>query len=158
MSLNVKKSKILCLKGSASCESGHSVEVVSQQKDFEVIISRNLSWSDNCSRRTTTAWRSFWFLRRNCSHKANPVIKLNAYVGCVVPDLTYGFQVWYASKNDLQLLERVQRKATAWIFGKDADYKQRLLKLNLLPVLLYLELPNYTIFYYSTQNAKTSML
>ena len=93
MSLNVEKSKTLCLKGSASFEAGDSLEVVSQQKDLGVIISRNLSWSDNCSRRTTKAWRSFWFLKRNSSHKANPVTKLNAYFGYVVPVLTYASQV-----------------------------------------------------------------
>ena len=34
MSLNVKKSKILCPKGSTSCETGGSVEVVQRQKDL----------------------------------------------------------------------------------------------------------------------------
>ena len=41
---------------------------------------------------------------------------------------------------------RVQRKATAWICGIDADYKQRLLKLNALPVSLYLELHDILFF------------
>ena len=40
----------------------------------------------------------------------------------------------------------MQRKATAWICGKDADYKQRLLKLNMLPVSLYLELHDILFF------------
>ena len=146
MSLNVQKSKILFLKGSASCESGDSLELVSQQKDLGLIISRNLSWSDICSQKKTKARRSFWFLKRNCSHKANPVTKLNAYVGYVVPVLTYASQVGNASKTDLKSLERVQRKATAWICGNDADYKQRLLKLNVLPVSLYLELHHILFF------------
>ena len=146
MSLNVQKSKLLFLKGSASCKSGDSLELVSQQKDLGVIISRNLSWSDICSRRKTKACRSFWFLKRNCSHKANPVTKLNAFVGYVVPVLTYASQVWNASKTDLKSLERVQRKATAGICGTDADYKQRLLKLNVLPVSLYLELHHILFF------------
>ena len=50
MSLNVEKSKILYMKGGASCESGYSLEL-SQQKDLGVIISGNLSLSDYCSRR-----------------------------------------------------------------------------------------------------------
>ena len=60
--------------------------------------------------------------------------------------LTFTAQVWYASKTDLKLLEIVQRKATAWICGKDVDYKQRLLKLNVLPVSLYLKLHDIQFF------------
>ena len=66
MSTNVKKSKIFCLKGSFSCEFGDSLEMVPQQKDPGVIQSRNLSYSDNCSRKITKAWQSFWLLKRNC--------------------------------------------------------------------------------------------
>ena len=44
------------------------------------------------------------------------------------------------------MLEREKRKATAWICGKDADYKQRLLKLNILLVSLDLKLHDIIIF------------
>ena len=62
MSLNVDKSKILCLKGKTLTNSDSDVlETVEAQKDLGVIISRNLSWSDNCSMRMSKAWRAFFF-------------------------------------------------------------------------------------------------
>ena len=40
----------------------------------------------------------------------------------------------------------MQREATVWMWGKDAYYKQRKLKLNILPTSLYLELHDILFF------------
>ena len=93
MSLNVDKSKILCLKGKSLTNSDSDVlETVEAQKDLGVIISRNLSWSDNCSMRISKAWGAFYFLKRNCSTTSNIYTKLNGYIGYVVPVISYASQ------------------------------------------------------------------
>ena len=40
----------------------------------------------------------------------------------------------------MEQLERVQKLATKWILGTSSHYKERLQKLNLLPLSLYIEL------------------
>ena len=50
--------------------------------------------------------------------------KLNAYIGYVVPVLTYASQVWYPSKTDMKSIEKIQQKATKWICGGNDEYHQ----------------------------------
>ena len=154
MSLNVDKSKILCLKGKSLTNSDSDVlETVEAQKDLGIIISRNLSWSDNCSMRISKAWRAFYFLKRNCSTTSNIYTKLNGYIGYVVPVISYASQTWYPSKIEQKQLERVQRKATSWMCGKTMDYKQRLTMLDILPLTMYLELHDI-LFFRAVRNEK----
>ena len=48
--------------------------------------------------------------------------------------------MWYQSKCDLVLIERIQKSATKWIIGSSLTYKERLIKLKNLPLYLYFEL------------------
>ena len=66
--------------------------------------------------------------------------KLNAYIGYVVPILTYASQVWYPSKTDMKSIERIQHKATKWICGGKDEYHQRLEILKILPLSMYMEM------------------
>ena len=119
--------------------------------DLGEIISRNFSWSDKFSQRTAKAWRSFWFLKRNCLHKANPVTKLNAYVGYVVRVQTYASQVWNASKTDLKWLERVKAKSLHGYAEKKLTTNSE--NYNSM-YCLYRCVSNHTMFYSSRQCAK----
>ena len=66
--------------------------------------------------------------------------KLNAYIGYVVPVLTYASQVWYPSKTDMKSIEKIQQKATKWICGGNDEYHQRLETLKILPLSMYMEM------------------
>ena len=52
--------------------------------------------------------------------------KLKAYIGYVVPVLTYTSQVWYPSKTDKKSIEKIQHKAMKWICSGNDEYHQRL--------------------------------
>ena len=67
--------------------------------------------------------------------------------------LCYGSQVWVpqSSSRDILLLERIQRRATKFIFKYQADayvsYKERLVKLNLLPLSYWFEYLDLVYFF-----------
>ena len=103
-------------------------------------MSPNLSWSANCIRRTTKAWKAFCTLKRNVSSRTSMETKLNAYKGYVVPVLTYASQVWNPWKTDLKSIEKIQHKATKWIWSGNDEYHQRLEKLKILPLSMYMEM------------------
>jgi hypothetical protein len=59
----------------------------------------------------------------------------------VLPILSYASSAWYPNVSGMRSIESTQRKATKWIIGDyDLDYKKRLLRTNILPLSLYLEL------------------
>ena len=57
-----------------------------------------------------------------------------------MPILTCCSQVFYPSVSALKKLEKIQKHATIWFYGYNDKYKARLLRCNLLPVSLYIEL------------------
>ena len=103
-------------------------------------MSQNLSWSANCQRRTTKAWKAFYTLKRNVSSRTSMETKLNAYIGYVVQVLSFASQVWYPSKTDMKSIEKIQHKAKRWIWVENDEYHQRLETLNILPLSMYMEM------------------
>ena len=66
-----------------------------------------------------------------------------------MPIVSYGAALWKPSKGYLTLLESVQRKAMAWIFKTSNSvlpYKEKLQKINILPLSLYQELHVVLLF------------
>ena len=119
MVLNMGKSKALRIKGNTEPVSSKGVKLgtVNSQKDLGVIMTKNISWNENIKRRTGKAWRAFFNLKRNISCYANLETKLNAYVGYVVPVISYASQVWYPSKTEMREIERVQQKDKKLLHG-----------------------------------------
>ena len=48
--------------------------------------------------------------------------------------------MWYPSKCDPVLIERTQKSARKWIIGSSRTYKERLIKLKILPLSFHFEL------------------
>ena len=65
---------------------------------------------------------------------------MNAYTGYVVPIAVYASQTWLPNKGNLTEFEKVQHHATKWIIGSDLSYQNRLIKLHILPLSLYVEI------------------
>ena len=104
-------------------------------------MATKLSWKANIKKRCSKAWKAFYFLKRNISNLASQTTKLNAYVGYVIPVISYASQAWFANKTESKDIERIQRKATSWIISNwEISYKQRLTTLKLLPLSYYFEL------------------
>ena len=104
-------------------------------------MATKLSWKANIKKRCSKAWKAFYFLKRNILNLASQTTKLNAYVGYVIPVISYDSQAWFANKTESKDIERIQRKATSWIISNwEISYKQRLTTLKLLPLSYYFEL------------------
>ena len=52
----------------------------------------------------------------------------------IIPVLLFGSSCWYANKESLRALERVQEKALNWINGRKS-YPINCVECNLLPLL-----------------------
>ena len=89
-------------------------------------------------------------MKRNISDLSSKITKLNAYVGYVLPILTYASQAGMPNKTNKQELERIQKFATNWILGSTEPYKTRLTNLILLPLCMYIEL-HYLLYLLALQ-------
>ena len=143
MSMNLTKSKVLCIKGSATVAlPNYSFETTEVRKDLYILITDTLSWTQHAKKRAVKALNALFVLKRNLS-KAIFATRKNAYICYVVPVLCYGSAIWKPSKSDLGIIESVQQKAISWIFMRSNSHiscKDKLVKLNILPLSLYQEL------------------
>ena len=110
---------------------------VRNQKDLAIIASDTLNWNENAKRRHSKALRALWSLKRNLSLFTRMKSRLNAYIGYIVPIIMFGYQVWYPSKTDLRLIEKLQKEATKWICWSESDYIKQLAETKLSPLSLY---------------------
>ena len=124
---------------SSSYQIGNmEVKSTTSHRDLGINVTNSFSWSDHCNTiLCQKAYRSLHLLRRTISGT-----KRRLYVSLVRSNLTYCSQLWrpYLLK-DIQKIERVQRRATKYILNNyENDYKQRLIKLHLLPIMYFYEL------------------
>ena len=109
-------------------------------KNIWVSLYLQNSWRANSLKRWKKASKAFYFLKQNVSDLANTRKKLNAYVGYVIPVISYASMVWFVNKTECKV-ERIQKKATTWILSSwEMSYKSRIAKLKLQPLSYYFEL------------------
>ena len=145
MSLNLKKSHNIIFKDpqlDLSMYLGdHILEKTCSEKDLGIQITNNLNWSAHAKIRAQKAIGCLFLIKRNISKSASLKMKLNSYCGYGTPIVSYGSPIWKANKCELKIIEDVQRKATRWILScNNINYKDRLIRLNLLPLSLYHEM------------------
>ena len=147
MSMNLGKSKVLCIKGTALIAlPNHEFETTECMKDLGILVNDTLSWTLHAKKRTEKALNALFILKRNLS-KATFWTRKNAYICYVVPILNYGSALWKTSKGYLGTLESIQRKAVSWIFiTNNISYKDKLVKLDILPISLYQKLHVILLF------------
>ena len=142
MTLNASKCKLLSLKSKqkASLKNQELGEVHSQ-RDLGLIVSKNLNWNSNCNHRLSKATKAFYQIKRSMTVSASLKNKLNAYTGYVVPILSYCSQAWLPNRQQMEKIEKLQKRATSWILsGRNCTYKEKLKALKLLPLSLYVEM------------------
>ncbi len=54
--------------------------------------------------------------------------------------------------KDTEAMERIQKRATKFILGNSGDYKERLVKLKLLPLMYSFKLADINVFVNSFKN------
>ena len=128
--------------------------VVSQtdtQKDLGVVVNNNLKWSSHIISTSSKANQILGFLYRSSDPHFRTSVKRSLYLSLVRSYLGYASEVWTPLHiGGLRIIEGVQRRATKYILGyPDAliPYKERLIKLNLLPVSYWHEIRDLVFFF-----------
>ncbi len=107
--------------------SGKKLESVHCVKDFGVMITSNLKFSQQCKEAAGKANRMLGFIKRNFSFRNKDII-LPLHNSLVRPQLEYAVQFWSPHlAKDIAKLEAVQRRATKMIPSlHNKAYKERL--------------------------------
>ena len=142
MSLNLKKCQFLCLKGIAKVTiQCHQLENSIVEKDLGIMISNDLTWTAQTEKHCEKTMKAFFTIKRNIANGPPWTTRKNLYRSYIVPILSYGEALWKPSKTDLKSIESIQVKASKWILGtSQLEYKERLRRINLLPLALYHEM------------------
>ena len=124
------------------------VESLRSCKDLGVLFVSDLSWSSHIESTISKAYRMLSLINRTFSASSNVSVKKRLYLSIVLPVVTYGSPVWRPFLlKDILALEKIQKRATKFILNDySSDYKSRLCKLHLLPLMFRLELNDVMFF------------
>ena len=98
-----------------------------------LIISEDLSWSENTHSIVKRAYAKLWILRRLKQLGAETNILLLIYYRHIRSILEFAVPVWNGgiTKTEVHKIETVQRVALCIIYGKGFSYNQTCLKYNI---------------------------
>ena len=104
-----------------------TLKTVDVERDWGVIINKNGKYSEQCLMTAKKANCILGMIKRNIRCK-NGAIIMRLYKFLVRPRLEYCIQAWSPyHKKDIEVLERVQKRATKMVYGYgDLNYKVRL--------------------------------
>lgn len=116
-----------------------SLPVKDNVKDLGVILSSNLSWEAHHEAICASPFRQLGLLRRTIGVSSTIETRKVLYLTLVRSKCS---QVWRPQLvKEIIMLERVQRRATAFIVqNATLDYRERLLSLKMLPLIMTYEL------------------
>ena len=127
-------------------------------RDLGIIFSTDMSWSCHYDHIITKAYRALGLLRRSFKCTNSIMTKKVLYLRIVRSCLLYCSPLWRPHQiQHITLLERVQRRASKYILNDyTTDYKTRLIRLNLLPLMYIYELTDILFFVKSIQTPSNS--
>ncbi len=121
---------------------GFPLQRKTNHRDLGVTIQDSLSWSDHYREICGKAYKTLHLVRRTITPHHDICTKRKLYITIVRSNLTYCSQLWRPHLlKDISKIEQVQRRASKFILNVTLmDYKQRLIQLNLLPLMYWYEL------------------
>jgi hypothetical protein len=151
MNLNVTKCKILTVTRKRNpvmynyCMNNEQLERCEYIRDLGIIINNTLTWCNHVQSIVSKANKVMGLIKRTLGYNAPTSVSKQLYISLVRSILEYGTPVWSGmTVHDTVLIERVQRAATRFMLhSPDIDYRERLEKLEILPLTLrrdYLDL------------------
>ena len=160
MSFNISKCQVLHMSRKRTPSHTHTnyhlggqdLQVAIATKDLGVTVSNNLSWSTHISQMCAKANRTLGLTKRVCGKDiVDQETRKLLYITLVRSQLEYASNLWspYTIK-ERALIENVQRRATKFIlnhYSRDISYKDRLLKLHLLPLEFRREISDFIFLY-----------
>ena len=121
--------------------NGCKLEVLESHRDLDVIINKDLSWSDQYKHISGRAYKLLGLLRCTFGNPASITTQKTLYLSLVRSQLVYCSQLWRPYLIHIVQLERIQRRATRFIVNNSQlNYKERLEALHLLPLMMWFEL------------------
>ena len=134
----------------------NAISVSDCHRDLGVLLQSNLNWSNHYNLMCSKAYRVLNLIRRSFSSSNSVVTRRSLYISLVRSQMSYCSQLWRPFLiKDIKKLESVQRRATKFIIGseqKGLNYKERLIHLNLLPLMCYYELSDIMFLVNSLKN------
>ena len=120
---------------------GSPIQSVTSCKDIGLTVSSDLLWTQHYNNITAKAYRQLGLIRRTFNSSISVNAKKRLYISLVRSQLTYCSQIWRPQLiRDIKALGKVQRRATKFILNDfTSDYKTRLTRLGLLPLMYYFE-------------------
>ena len=117
-------------------------------RDLGVLLSSDLSWSHRYDHICANAYKSLGLLCRTFPNCHSIQAKKALYITLVRSKLVYNSQLWNPHLiKDIIILERVQRRSTKYILNDfSSNYKCRLSRLNLLPLMYMFNYYDILIF------------
>jgi len=135
MQFNAKKCKVIHIgKNNPNHQysmQGHILESVSEERDVGVMIHNSLKPSTQCAKAAKRANQVLGHLCR-VFHYRDEKVFLSLYKKYVRCHLEYASPAWSPwTKQDIDTLEQVQKRAIKRISGLEGTYEEKLAKLNL---------------------------
>ena len=124
------------------------IQVLNCHRDLGILMSCDLKWSHHYKFISSRAYKILGLIRRSFSGTLPSATKRKLYLSLVRSQLSYSSHIWrpYLLK-DISALERIQQRATKYILHDfNSDYRERLLSLELLPLMMQFELLDIMFF------------
>ena len=136
LSFNLDKCKVMHI-GSKNKEqryvmNGKDLKAVLEEKDLGVIVTTDFKVGRQCAEAAKKGNRILGMINRTFSCKSKVIVK-QLYKSLVRPHLDSCVQVWRPHlKKDIEVLEKVQRRATRMVDGyRGMEYEERLKRIGL---------------------------
>ena len=155
MNFNVLKCHVITITNNKApvifCYKMNDVPLkrVTELVDLGINVDSTLSWSPHIHKIVNKANKVYGLIKRTLGWHAPQQTKYMLHCALARPLIEYCTPLWSGTSfTNVRLVERVQRSMTRYICNFSADiYKERLIKLNILPLTMKRE-QNDVIFFW----------